>query len=205
MTRAAIAILLAGPSGSGKSRLARLCRLPLLRLDDFYRDGDHPDLPRRHGIVDWDDPASWDREACLTALATLCATGRAQVPAYDIASSARIGCHDLDLGAAPAFVAEGIFAPTLLADARKAGVPVEAIYLDRPRTLVAILRLVRDLRTHRKPPAVLLRRGFTLWREQPALKRDAVAAGFRPLSMRAAQRRIGAMAGDPGRRADTVP
>jgi uridine kinase len=190
VTEPAVAILLAGPSGSGKSRLARLCRLPLLRLDDFYYDADHPALPRRHGIVDWDDPASWDREAGLAAVAALCATRRADVPTYDISASARVGHRELDLAGASAFVAEGIFAPTLLADARRAGLPVDAIYLDRPRTVVAVLRLVRDLRARRKPPAVLLRRGFALWRDQPALKRQAVAAGFRPMSMRAARRHV---------------
>lgn len=190
MTEPAVAILLAGPSGSGKSRLARLCRLPLLRLDDFYYDADHPALPRRHGIVDWDDPASWDREAGLAAVEALCTTRRADVPTYDISASARAGHRELDLAGASAFVAEGIFAPTLLADARQAGLPVDAIYLDRPRTLVAVLRLVRDLRGHRKPPTVLLRRGFSLWLHQPALKREAVAAGFRPMSMRAAQRHV---------------
>lgn len=38
-------IVLAGPSGSGKSRLAERLGLRTLRLDDFYRDGDDPALP----------------------------------------------------------------------------------------------------------------------------------------------------------------
>lgn len=45
---------------------------------------------------------------------------------------------------------------------------MEPIYLDRSRTLVALLRLRRDLAQHRKPPLVLLRRGLALWRAQPA-------------------------------------
>ena len=48
-------VLLAGPSGGGKSRLARLVGALPLRLDDFYRDADAPGLPCAHGIVDWDD------------------------------------------------------------------------------------------------------------------------------------------------------
>lgn len=32
-------VLLAGPSGAGKSRLAEVVGLPVVRLDDFYREG----------------------------------------------------------------------------------------------------------------------------------------------------------------------
>ncbi len=39
-------IVLAGPSGAGKSRLAERLGLPVLRLDDFYKDGGDPTLPR---------------------------------------------------------------------------------------------------------------------------------------------------------------
>ncbi len=188
MTETVLVILLAGPSGSGKSRLARSSQVPLLRLDDFYRDATSPGLPRTLGIVDWDHPASWDADAALSLLQHLTRTGRAHVPTYEIESSTRIGTHELDLGGCPLVVAEGIFAPELLASARAAGLTVDAIYLDRPRTLVAALRLVRDLRNQRKPPSVLLRRGFALWRAQPRLKRQAVSRGFRPMSMTAAQR-----------------
>ena len=49
-------VLIAGASGSGKSRLAHAAGCPSLRLDDFYHDADHPDLPRTEfGIADWDD------------------------------------------------------------------------------------------------------------------------------------------------------
>lgn len=198
MTEPVLAILLAGPSGSGKSRLARLAQVPLLRLDDFYLDATAPGLPRTLGIVDWDHPASWDGDGALAVVEQLVLTGRADVPTYEIASSSRIGTHELDLGGCPFFVAEGIFAPELLAAARAADVTVDAIYLDRPRTLVAVLRLVRDLRKARKSPWVLVRRGLALWRSQPRLKRQAVARGFKPMSMRSAQRylqRLRAQAG----------
>ena len=57
---------MAGPSGVGKSHLARVLGWSVLRLDDFYREGDDPDLPRSDlGLPDWDDPGSWDAVAAV--------------------------------------------------------------------------------------------------------------------------------------------
>nr|WP_284289960.1 hypothetical protein [Angustibacter aerolatus] len=84
---AARVVVLAGPSGSGKSHLAARLGLPVLRLDDFYRDGDDPALPRAFGIVDWDDPASWDRDRAVATMVRLCTDGAADVPEYDIPTS----------------------------------------------------------------------------------------------------------------------
>ena len=63
--------MLAGPSGSGKSRLAARLHAahgwPIFRLDDFYRDEDDPAMPRSEGlgIVDWDHPDSWDGDRAV--------------------------------------------------------------------------------------------------------------------------------------------
>lgn len=190
-----VAVLLAGPSGSGKTRLARLSGCPQLRLDDFYLDHDHPGLPRTLGIVDWDDPASWDLDGAMAALRELLATGTTRVPTYSIPASARVGERELDLGSARVFIAEGIFAPQALAECLRTGVPVVPLYLDRPRALILALRLIRDLRQRRKSPWVLIRRGVALALAQPALRRKAVALGFEPVSMRAALRRLEAFVG----------
>ena len=66
-------IVLAGPSGAGKSRLSRRLGLPVLRLDDFYKDGRDPTLPRiaegpNHGLVDWDHPDSWLHDVLVEVL-----------------------------------------------------------------------------------------------------------------------------------------
>lgn len=180
-------VLLAGPSGSGKSRLAHAGTALAVRLDDFYLDADTPALPRSpQGFIDWDDVATWDAAGAVAALTALRDQGRADVPVYSIAESRRTGGHTLEVAGRGLVIAEGIFAIELLPIARAAGLDVEALYLDRSRTLVAALRLRRDLAQHRKSLPVLLRRGLTLWRDQPRLRRRALDAGFRPVTMRAA-------------------
>lgn len=180
-------VLIAGPSGSGKSRLTHLAGCPSLRLDDFYFEADHPGLPQTgFGITDWDDPRCWDADTALAALRTLLADGRVTAPAYSISESRVVGSHEVLLGDAGCLTTEGIFAVEFLNTCRAAGLAADGVYLDRPGFVVFCLRLRRDLAKHRKPPLVLLRRGLALWRAQPALRRKAVAAGFIPMTMRAA-------------------
>lgn len=190
-TPGAEVVLLAGPSGSGKSRAARLAGRPRLALDDFYRDHDHPGLPHTLGIVDWDDPATWDADAALAAIAALCGDGRAEVPSYDIATSRRTGSVVLELAGSRSFVAEGLFAPELVARCRAAGLLRDALYLDRPRIASLVLRFVRDLAEHRKPVGVLVRRGLALWRAEPRIRARALALGCRPVSFENALAIIG--------------
>jgi len=73
-------IVVAGPSGSGKSRLCARLGLPTVNLDDFYKDGSDPTLPRLEtGAVDWDDPASWLKQQAVAAVHHLCLTRSADL------------------------------------------------------------------------------------------------------------------------------
>ena len=188
-------IVLAGPSGAGKSRLAERSGLPVLRLDDFYKSAGDPTLPLitegpNAGIVDWDDPDSWILEDALAALTHLCQNGKAEVPIYEIAQNGRCGSQVLDLEGSPLFVAEGIFAHHAVAACRAEG-QLAAAFCVRQHPMVTFWRrLTRDLREHRKPPLVLLRRGFALMHEQRRLVSDVVAHGCEPVRPDEAARRI---------------
>ena len=180
-------VVLAGPSGAGKSRLAERTGLPVLRLDDFYREGDAPGLPlittgADAGRVDWDHPASWDHDAALVAMEELARRGRADVPVYDLASSSRTGTRVVDLAGAALFVAEGIFAVEVAEECRQRGLLAVALCVTQHPVRTFVRRLQRDLREHRKPPLVLLRRGLTLLRAQPRVVAHAVEAGCEPVT-----------------------
>lgn len=199
MTSYARLVLLAGPSGSGKSHLAEESGLPLLDLDHFYKNGDDPTLPRHPslGIVDWDDPRSWDAEGALAALEQLCRAGVADVPVYDIAHDGRVGTRRFTLDGRPAFVGTGIFAAELVGPARERGLLLDAVVVHRSRVKNFLRRLSRDLREHRKPPLTLVRRGVTLLRAEPAVVVRQIGLGCRPCDREAtlrALRRAGAEA-----------
>src|SRR5699024_6721354 len=183
-------VLLTGPSGSGKGMVARRSGVPALNLDDFYRAGDDPSLPRRFGIPDWDLPASWDDGAALAALTALAHDGAAEIPTYSIAQSRRTGSTRLEIGDAPVLIAEGIFAAELIAPLAAAGLLADAIVLDRPVPVVFVLRLVRDLREHRKSVPILLQLGTALARQQGRDMTRWKRAGLRPYGLRAAVHRL---------------
>lgn len=183
-------VILAGPSGSGKSHLAARLGWTVLRLDDFYRDADEPDMPRSSlGIVDWDHTDSWNADAAVDAIKSLCETGSANVPVYDIAASARTGSHNLSLDGAR-FIAEGLFAPAIVNACTAAGILDAAICLRRNRMVTFALRLARDLREGRKSPQVLVRRGWRLMKDEPRIIADAVAHGCVPMTPRQARKHL---------------
>ncbi|MFF0422865.1 uridine kinase [Streptomyces sp. NPDC004520] len=189
-------VLLAGPSGSGKSSLAAVAGLPVLRLDDFYKEADDPSLPLVEGStdIDWDSPGSWDADAAVTAIVELCRTGRTDVPVYDIATSSRVGREPLDIARTPLFVAEGIFAAEIVTRCRELDVLADALCLrGRPSTTFR-RRLLRDLREGRKSVPFLLRRGWRLMRAERAIVARQTSLGAHPCAKPEALGRLAAAA-----------
>ncbi|MFK5584446.1 uridine kinase family protein [Serinicoccus sp. LYQ131] len=192
-------LVLAGPSGAGKSRLA--ARLheghgwPVVQLDDFYRAGTDTDLPMSPlGLPDWDDVGSWDLDAALVALETLCTRREARMPVYDLGASAVSGHHVVERGEHPVVIAEGIFAAHTVAGLRERGLLAGAWCIrNRPWTTFG-RRLVRDLAERRKPPLTLWRRGHVLRRAEPGIVAAQEALGAEPMTAREAEQRAGGFA-----------
>ena len=180
-------VILAGPSGAGKSRLAANLQerhgWPIVRLDDFYRDGDDPSLPiLAMGVPDWDDPRSWHAHAAVDALVALCSNGVVNLPTYDISASRTVGHSAVLAEPGQLILAEGIFAAEIIADLAAAGVLAAAYCVHSGRWLTFLRRLVRDLAERRKPPWVLWRRGLTLCRQEPQIVARHIGLGARPVS-----------------------
>ncbi|MFI9152214.1 uridine kinase [Streptomyces sp. NPDC053367] len=172
-------VLLCGPSGSGKSLLAARSGLPVLRLDDFYKEGDDPTLPRVPGSsdIDWDHPDSWDADAAVAAIGELCRTGRTDVPVYDLSLSARTGAETVDIGRTAAFIAEGIFAAEIVERCRRQGLLADALCLSRGPVTTFRRRFLRDLKEGRKSVPFLLRRGWRLMRSERSIISRQTALG----------------------------
>lgn len=194
-------MLLCGPSGSGKSLVAARSGLPVLRLDDFYKEADDPTLPLVAGSsdIDWDHPGSWDADVAVEAITRLCATGSTSVPVYDIALSARTGAKELHIGGSPLFVAEGIFAAEIVRRCRELGVLADALCLTRGPVTTFRRRFLRDLEEGRKSVPFLLRRGWRLMRAERSIVARQVALGAHPCDLDEALGRLADAA--TGRRA----
>lgn len=192
-------ILITGPSGAGKSRLsARLSDAhgwPVVRLDDFYREKTDPHLPRSPlGIPDWDHVDSWNAGAAVDALRELVDTGMAEVPVYDIGHSAVTGAHRVTAGRGDYILAEGLFAARLIAPLAAEALLADALCVRQNRYVTAARRFARDLAERRKPPHILVRRGFALLRDEPSVVAEASAHGARPITPGQAEAALGGLA-----------
>ncbi|MGW3353833.1 uridine kinase family protein [Streptomyces bungoensis] len=189
-------MLLCGPSGSGKSLVAARSGLPVLRLDDFYKEADDPTLPLVDGSsdIDWDHPLSWDADVAIEAIARLCTTGSTPVPVYDLALSARTGEETLHIGRTPLFIAEGIFAAEIVERCRERGLLADALCLNRGAVTTFRRRFLRDLQEGRKSVPFLLRRGWRLMRAERSIVARQVSLGAHPCDRDEALGRLAAAA-----------
>jgi len=193
-------VIVAGPSGAGKSRLAAHLQdrhgWPIVRLDDFYRDGDDPSLPiLPMGVPDWDNPRAWHADAAVHALVALCQNGVVDLPTYDISSSRTVGHSAVTAAPGQLILAEGIFAAEIIADLAAAGVLAAAYCVHAGRWLTFCRRLIRDLAERRKSPWVLWRRGLILCRQEPEIVARHVGLGARPVSAAEAMAAVAALVG----------
>ena len=190
-------VVLAGPSGSGKSRLAGRLHdthgWPIVRLDDFYRDHDDPAAPREEslGIVDWDHVDSWKADDAVDALGTLVDTGSVDLPVYDISTSRAIGAQTLTAHAQDLILAEGIFAAEIIGRLRERGLLHSASCIHHRPVVTFARRLARDLKERRKPPMILVRRGLGLMREEPDVVARQTALGATSARPADVERRLG--------------
>jgi uridine kinase len=199
-TPRALVILLTGPSGSGKSRVATRSRLPVISLDDFYKDASDPTVPRVAGAVNWESPAAWQGADALHALVRLSYDRRAELPVYDISRDQRVGSRMVEIGDAPAYVAEGIFAAELVEGCRDYGILGDALCLRRSRDRHVRAATRPRPRERRKPASVLLRRGWALRQMEDDVVATRVALGARACGPREALhaiRAVEAPADDP--------
>ena len=90
-------------------------------------------------------------------------------------------------------MAEGIFAQEVVAPCRERGILADAVCVRNHPLVTFWRRLTRDLREHRKPPLMLLRRGWMLMRAEPDVVAHAVALGCDPMTPDQAYGRITAL------------
>lgn len=138
-------------------------------------------MPRSAGLamVDWDHPDSWDGDRALSALCELIDTGTTTTPVYDIGASRSVGQRTLTAAPGDLVIAEGIFAAEMVVRLQRSGVLHSAWCIHHRPEITFVRRLARDLKERRKPPVVLVRRGWALMRAEPGIVRRQNALGAR--------------------------
>ena len=166
-------VLLAGPSGAGKTSLIKDLqalagdrKVVALTGDMYFRDVDDPEYPKTaQGTLDFDSPAAMHMDELASDVARLVRDGKADIPVYDFAASRPGGWRapvsgvtgvrldrksHLELGADDILVIDSIHAANeqVVNPLQAAGLPHHTLYLDSQKAEDRLLRrIVRDFAT----------------------------------------------------------
>ena len=188
-------IVLAGPSGAGKSRLAERHRAPGAAPRRLLQGRRRPDAAEDHrGPERRASPTGTTRRpGCSTTRSTpwsrSVATARPTCRSTRSRRTAGAAGRCSTWPGSPYFLAEGIFAQEVVPPLAERGLLAAAYCVTQHPVVTFWRRLTRDLREHRKPPLVLVRRGLALLRDQRRVVAHAEALGCRVATPEEAYRR----------------
>ena len=138
---------IAGPSGSGKSHLARALRdvigpecCALISLDSYYNDLSHIPMAERQS-VNFDHPSAMDTGKLTTDLECLCSGRPARIPVYDFTSHTR-SREEVMLEPKPIIIVEGLFAISMESESSLYDLK---IYVEATPEICLARRLARDV------------------------------------------------------------
>jgi uridine kinase len=146
----------AGPSGSGKSELARCLAAtlsaPVISLDCYYRDLSHLPLEERAG-TNFDEPASLDDGLLLEHCASLAAGRAVEIPGYDFACHTRTA-STVRIAPAGTVIVEGLFT---LYWSHLRELLHASVYVELEDEICYARRLARDVRERGRTPECIER------------------------------------------------
>lgn len=178
LPRGRVVVLLAGPSGAGKTTLIKDLqalagdrKIVAMTGDMYFRDVDDPEYPKTaQGTHYFDSPEAMHMDELAADVAELLREGKADIPVYDFAASRPGGWRtpvtgvtgirldrkeQIELGADDILVIDSIHAANgkIVGELQKDGLPQYTLYLDSEKAEDRLLRrIVRDF-AQREGPA----------------------------------------------------
>lgn len=145
-------IALAGPSASGKTTLAHYLGRPTLELDNFYREGKDPAVPKTpRGTPNWELPGAFNFDEAISALTQIVVNGTAVIPVYDYRSTAIVGAQLFSVEG-PVLTVLGVYSFDVVAGVgSRLGLGIQRVLLTTPSIVCAIRGVRRDLDEGRLP------------------------------------------------------